>query len=203
MAIEIENIVRSKENFAGTENLVGQDTGGGVDSSFKATLNSLVDWAFKKKNGWFNLHPSDFMVPRYYLAANGWEKVTNDGAGPASSSSPPKDITSVFDTINGQLDFSQLSIGDEFLIRIDIDFVTTANNQEVLLRAELGIGGTPYTISLGGREKKSIGIGQLGILSGGPLPSVNTKNLPAEIQIWSDADLSYTVQMIYISVKRG
>lgn len=158
----------------------------------------------QSKTGWINLHPSDYQADRQYLATNGWTRVDDDGLGVASNDSfLPDGVSKIFNTTTGQLDFSQLAIGDTFEVRLDFDVTTSVNNQEIQTRAEFAIGsGQSYTVALHSAARKSIGTYQLSAYSGGPIASEGTRVNPAEIQLFSDENFTYQLKMIYIHIIR-
>ena len=68
-------------------------------------------------------------------------QLSNDTLGTYTFlSQPPYGITGVWDEVTNTLDFSQLSVGDEVFIRIDINHTTTANNQKTNLYILFGEG---------------------------------------------------------------
>lgn len=183
------------------EDFIATQTPAGVSSH--STILSIHEAIHQANIGWWNYHPSDFQVARTYSSAGGWTKIANDGAGPAAQYAyRPSSVVDLFDTTNGQLDFSGLAIGDTFEFRIDLDISTTVANQEVLVRGEFGIGGTPYTVSMASLEKKTAGTYQLSTYRGGPIASENTRANPAELQLFSTSDFTYSLQMMYYSVTR-
>ena len=156
------------------------------------------------KYGWFNVHDSNYLVPQVYtaLGAN-WDKISDDGAGPLSNSAhKPTSITKVWDTTTSQLDFNDLTAGDSFEIRVDLDITTSSANQEVDIRGEFAIGASPYTVSFYHNTFKSSGVHQIMVYIGGPISSETTRVNPGEIQIYSNADLTYLNQMMYFNVRR-
>lgn len=175
-----------------------------IVSISSSNVNSVVNTNLQAKNGWWNVHPSDYLTPRNYIVADNWLTIVDDNAGPGSSGNTyaPTGIPSLFNTTTNQFDFSSLSIGDIFGIRLDINLTTTANNQDVIVRGRWGIGGTIQTIVLDSIDKKDFGSYQISSYTKGPVGSANVRDFPADLQIWSDADLSYTLQMIYIDVNR-
>lgn len=203
--VEIVNIAGKKSDYDGTEHFAGQNHGGGVDSSFDGQLQDIASFVTKVKSGWWNIHPSDFAGPvRQYLSTTGWDLLTNDNAGIASSNDDysPTGVPNPWNPTTHQFGFSSLAIGDTFGLRVDMDITTTANNQEVLLRGRWGIGGTVETIMLSSFNRKSIGGTQFSEFVRGPIASGNIRDNFGDIQIWSDSDFTYSLRMIYLEVSR-
>ncbi len=75
------------------------------------------------------------------LAANTWVTLTNDGAGGSTQTAyMPPGVTNLLDTSTGALDFSDLALGDELVVRQDITITPTVNGSQVEVRVQLGSG---------------------------------------------------------------
>lgn len=74
-------------------------------------------------------------------------QLTNDGAGPFSNDAyAPVGVTDIWDTVNDRFFFTDLKLGDQVGVRVDIEVTTTVANQQVRLALELGNGGSPYDL---------------------------------------------------------
>lgn len=62
--------------------------------------------------------------------------LTNDGDGSETYKSRPDGVTEIYNDATNQFDFSELALGDMVDIRVDIEFTTTAVNQEIDLVLE-------------------------------------------------------------------
>lgn len=67
----------------------------------------------------------------------------NDGAGAQSISTyKPNKVTELMNVANGQLDFSELDLGDEVMVRVGITITTLTANTDVTVGISFAIGGT-------------------------------------------------------------
>lgn len=81
------------------------------------------------------------------LLADTWTDVPNNGAGAFSNSLyPPFGITQLIDTSTGYLDFSQLPLGAQLLIRTQFQVIPDTNNSLVQVRYLLGQGAGEYPL---------------------------------------------------------
>ena len=81
------------------------------------------------------------------LLADTWTDVPNNGAGPFSNSLfPPPGVTQLIDTNTGYLDFSQLALGAQLLIRTEFKVIPDTNNSLVEVRYLLGQGAGEYPL---------------------------------------------------------
>lgn len=103
-----------------------------------------------------------------------WYKITNNNAGPQSLATyAPEGITTIWNSTNGQFDFTQMSLGDTIHIRATLELTTTAVNQEVSFRLRCGIGdGNVYNIPAGRLFFKAAGSILLGPFALGRVTSL-------------------------------
>ena len=81
------------------------------------------------------------------LTAGVWVDVTNDGLGPFTSKTyAPNGINELLDTSNGNLDFTELKLGSEVLVRNDFTVVPQTNNSLLEARYLLGTGVGEYPL---------------------------------------------------------
>lgn len=120
-------------------------------------------------------------------SADTFYRLDNDGAG--SNSSTTYKISghgNIWNTSTNRFDFSDLSVGDEVLIRVDLEVTTSASNDRVVVRLQLDIGGTPFELPFIDMEFKNSGshrvIKDLTLYIG----STGVRDNPAELQISSD-----------------
>ena len=86
-------------------------------------------------------------------------QLMNDGTGPNTNTSfGLPGVTNIFNTSTGYFDFSSLKIGDTVDFRIDADITTSAANVVTSLTMELGIGTTPYTLTMSQDYFKTAGV---------------------------------------------
>lgn len=83
--------------------------------------------------------------PDQNLSANTWTTLLNDCQGPSSNSDYlPIGVDSLVDPVTGRLDFSQLSVGDEVIIRHTLSITPNSNGQTFQLRHFVGQSGQQY-----------------------------------------------------------
>lgn len=199
---QIVQIGNEKSSFSGTEMIEGQEAGGGSGSSFKASLLSVLNWARGYKVGFADYNHSGTV--QNYTGGSGKSQVLNDAAGSFTLTEHlPTNVTSLWDAVNGQFDFSQLAIGDTLEIRFDIEFTTSANGQEILVELDLGVGSPgPYSLTVDWLAKKSIGVLPGIEYMGYYMGDTNTKDNPAELKVSSDENFSMVVKGWYITVNK-
>ncbi len=83
------------------------------------------------------------------LTANTWTTIANDGLGAYTNTEYlPPGVSRLMDTSTGEVDFSELALGDEVTIRQDIGITPTVNGGEVVIRIQLGSGAGTYYLPI-------------------------------------------------------
>ena len=81
------------------------------------------------------------------LTADTWTDVHNNGAGAFSNNTyKPTSINEVLDTSTGYLDFSELTLGSQLIIRHDFEINPNTNNALFQVRYLLGQGANEYPL---------------------------------------------------------
>lgn len=81
------------------------------------------------------------------LSADVWTVIPNDGLGAFSNDTyAPSGISELMDTSNGNIDPTELALGDTILIRNDYTVTPNTNNSLLEFRYTLGTGGGSYTL---------------------------------------------------------
>ena len=120
-----------------------------VDGSLKmGTGSEFVDVgggsSSVQKQGFIDYNNSGGSIS---LTAETWTDVPNDGAGAFTNKSyRPDGVTEVMDNSTGYLDFSDLSLGSELLIRNDFTVNPNTNNSLLEVRYLLGQGAGEYAL---------------------------------------------------------
>jgi len=137
-----------------------------------------------------------------YVVADGFLKVTNNGAGPATNEEYlPTGVTTIYDGANSQFDFSQLPDGSIVTIRATLRATTTATNQIIQTRLSAAIGGsTPYTIGVAQKTVRTAGLATLDAITLIYIVDDNTRNFPAQIEFSSTEDAIISAVGYVISV---
>ena len=204
MNVEIKDITITKSVLVGTELIEMQEAAGGVNSSLKVTVSSVADYIHKYKVGFADYNDlNTATTPVSHSGSGGFIKLTNDGAGAFTNITYlPTGITSLWDTTNSQFNFTQLALGDQVEVRIDLEVTTTANNQDVNIQFYIAVGGSPYPLAIHSMSPKSSGTYSVVRYLGFYMGDTNTLNNPAEVQIDSDAACTAKINGWYINVTR-
>lgn len=73
------------------------------------------------------------------LTANTWTTIANDGSGAYTNTAYlPPGVSQLMDTSTGEVDFSELALGDRVTIRQDIAITPVINGGKVEMRIQLG-----------------------------------------------------------------
>ena len=140
-----------------------------------------------------------------HTGSGGYIKLLNDTAGAFTNTVyKPTNMTTIWDEINNQFDFTELSLGDMVDFRVDLIVTTSGANQNVSVQIELGIGGSPYTLDIDFISPKTSGTYKLISYTGIYMGDNNTLNNPAEIQLDTDASMTdgITVNGWYCKIHR-
>lgn len=130
-------------------------------------------------------------------------QLTNDGAGGSTNKDyPPDGVTELWNASTNRFDFSELTLGDQLEVRIDIEITTTAANQECFIELELGTGGTPYILPVYGFGEKSAGTRALAPCFNFYMGNANTLNNTGRIGVKSDTACTVKVNGWYIKVAK-
>lgn len=171
-----------------------------LDNNF-LNLDTRVAKSDKARIGFADYQDTATTSSPISLATPGtWYKLTNNTSGSLTLTSYlAEGVTSLWDSGNNQLDFTELSLGDQLGIRISLSITTSAANQEVDLRLSLGIGDpSAYTLNIGHYAYKTAGTYSLIVPSYIYMGNTITRDNPAEIQIKSDATGTVVVDGFYI-----
>lgn len=138
------------------------------------------------------------------LSAETWTDVPNNGQGQFSNTSyKPNDVDDVLDVSTGYLDFSDLTLGSELLIRHDFSVNPNTNNALLQVRYVLGQGASEYPL-LFWSERLDAGSGidyQRVPLFAIYMGDTNTKGGVGKLQIKLSTAGTFTNAGSYISVK--
>lgn len=129
-------------NIAGEKGVVVFDETLGVNKYWNGT--EWVDDSFANKTGFIDYNDTTGTIS---LTADAWTDVPNNGAGAFTNKTyTPNGVTDVMDNTTGYLDFSQLSLGSQILVRNDFTVVPNTNNALLEVRYVLGQGAGEYAL---------------------------------------------------------
>lgn len=131
-----------------------------------------------------------------YTGGAGFAKILNDATGPQTNETYlPPNVTTLYDAVNSQLDFSELPDGSVVSMRLTLSVTTTAANQRIRIRLSAAIGGTtPYQIDMAESVIKAAGTSNLGFVTFVYVIDDNTKLNPAQFEFSSDGNATLDVK---------
>ena len=117
-------------------------------ASVRSVLNSNATDAESrfadKKIGFMDYNNSGSSIS---LTANTWTDVPNDGAGSFTNKTyKPASVSEVMDSSTGYLDFTDLTLGSQIIIRSDFTVNPQTNNSLLEARYQLGTGAGTYEL---------------------------------------------------------
>ena len=114
------------------------------DSSQWVSANSGIPNP-NSKNGWMDYNNSGGSIS---ISADTWTDLPNDGLGAFTNKAyKPAGVSEVVDTSTGYLDFSDLPLGSEIILRNDVTVNPNTNNALFQLRYVLGTGAGEYYLN--------------------------------------------------------
>ena len=138
------------------------------------------------------------------LVADTWTDVPNNAAGAFTNTTyKPTSVTSLIDTSTGYLDFDDLTLGSEILIRNDFTVVPQTNNALLEARYLLGSGAGEYQL-LFWSERLDSGSGiDYQRVTNFPIymGDLNTKDNPGKLQVRLSSGGTITNSGSYISIR--
>ncbi len=138
------------------------------------------------------------------LVAGVWTDVPNNGAGQFSNTLyKPEGINDVLDISTGYLDFSELTLGSELLIRNDFKVNPNTNNALLQVRYLLGQGAGEYPLLfLSERLDNGSGIDYQRVpIFAIYMGDTNTKSGVGKLQVNLSTNGTFTNAGSYISIK--
>jgi hypothetical protein len=132
------------------------------------------------------------------------KKLTNDTEGVNTSTDQnPYGVSFVWDFINNQFNFSELTIGDTIDVRIHIRVTTTTSNQKVEIKSRFGIGSaSQFETVIYDNVFKSSGVHEISFVAPFYLGSLDIINSPAELYLTTDANATIRVYGWYVRILR-
>jgi hypothetical protein len=107
-------------------------------------------------HGFFDYNDTSTIAAPITLLADTWTDVPNDGLGAFTNLDyVPTGMTKLIDTSNGSLDFTELTLGSDVLIRVDFNVTPQTNNALLESRYVLGTGAGLYSLPIVSRRLDS------------------------------------------------
>lgn len=121
--------------------------------------------------------------------------ITNDGAGDNTNKAyKAAGVTDLWDVGTNLFDWTDLSLGDQVNIRLDLAVTTTSPNQVVIVQLLVAVGGAPYSLLYSENNFKNTGVHEINRFSMVYMGDTNTLNNGAKFQIKSDAAATVVVR---------
>ena len=132
------------------------------------------------------------------------KKLTNDTEGLNTNiDQNPYGVSFVWDFVDNQFKFSELSIGDTIDIRIHIRVTTTTSNQKVEIKSRFGIGSaSQFDTVIYDNVFKSSGTHEISFVAPFYMGSLDIINNPAELYLTTDANATIRVYGWYVRILR-
>lgn len=138
------------------------------------------------------------------VVANVPKKLTNDALGQYSNATnAPYGVSSVWNSIDNDFNFNELSVGDVLHLRIDTSVSTNSANQTLKFYLKLGIGSpSEFNLTISQDLIKTSGVNPIVSEVSFDLGYQDIVDFPAEIYLLSDGGGSIEVNGWYIEIIR-
>lgn len=152
--------------------------------------------------GWVNYADYATSITPQSISATTWTKLTNDTLGAQTVETYlPSGVSSLWDSTNDQLDFTDLAIGDELEFRLNLTVTTSTANQFVQGRLALAVGhASAYMLNVFSDHYKTAGTYNISVYNGLYIGNSFTTSNPGEIQIYTDSTADVVVNGWYFKV---
>ena len=145
-------------------------------------INSLLP-----RQGFIDYNDTSTTTTPLSLDSDTWYSIPNDGLGAFTNKNfKPQGISELMDNSTGEIDASELMLGDSLLIRNDFTVTPQTNNASLRFRYSLGAGLGAYTLEKRlGRLDEGSGIGYRFSLTTDLIymGDANTRDNPIALQI--------------------
>lgn len=126
-------------------------------------------------------------APIVIPGTNAFTKLTNDALGAlTTNANAPVGLSPLWDPLSDAFDFSQLSFGDQVMLRFDLEVITANPDTEVHLALAAGIGVTPFNIGVEATTFKSAGSHMITPVTFVTMDTSAMKDGTAEVQLKAD-----------------
>ena len=133
-------------------------------------------------------------TPIVVTGGGGFVDLTNDELGSFTNKSyPPDNVTDVWDTNTNRFDFTELSLGSQVHIRLDLEVTNSAPNTQIDIALEAGLGASPYDIQWLDIFEKTATAHKIVVSSFLYMGDLNTRDNPAKFKIEADGNCTVKV----------
>lgn len=178
----------------------GAATTAGVRNNFDAAKNEIEE--LQRQLGYADYNDSATASAPIAVSASTWTKLTNNTLGANTRTSAlPFGVTSVWNPLTNQFDFTELPVDTMLEFRADVQITTTSANQQVRSRLSMQIGGaSPFVLTAQSALLKTAGTYDLVFTVPFYIGSDATRTTPGEVQMWSDSSMTVVVRGWYIRI---
>lgn len=178
-ALQVNGVIRSED----------------TPSQIKLAGDKAVTTLEYKRFGTFDYNDNaTSTTPIVITGGGGYVFLTNDELGSFTNKLyPPTGVSDIWDASLNQFDFTELNLGSIVHYRLDVSITTTSVNQEVDIALDLGIGASPYTLTVKRDEFKSAGTYNIVKSAFIYMGDANTRDNPAKFKIQSDSNATVVV----------
>tara|TARA_R110002020_G_scaffold21430_1_gene72823 strand:- start:449 stop:1036 length:588 start_codon:yes stop_codon:yes gene_type:complete len=107
-------------------------------------INDNFTEVYNSTNGFIDYNDTTGAIA---LTADTWTEISNNGLGAFSNSTyKPQNVSELMNVSTGQIDPTELTLGDTILVRNDFKINPNTNNALLEFRYQLGNGGGVYTL---------------------------------------------------------
>ncbi|HAW76377.1 MAG TPA: hypothetical protein DCW74_11670 [Alteromonas australica] len=158
----------------------------------------------RSKFGFIDYNDTSTSASPILLVADEWTDIPNDGLGAFTNKLyTPEGVSELLDTSTGYLDFSDIALGSEIIVRNDFTVTPGTNNALLEARYLLGVGAGEYALQFWSeRLDNGSGIGYQRVTS---FPiymgDTNTQSNPAKLQIKLSTTGTVVNAGVYISIR--
>ena len=191
----------------------GAETIGGLTSrtvnsdGVTTIVSDGANWRFTQHSqgntdiGFFDYNDLATATTPISVSAATQTKLTNDGLGANTTLDyAPDGVTNIWDVATDELDFSELKLGDQIIIRGDIEITTLSANTDVVVTIKLSVGSLNIELPASQASFKTTGtyriIGTFNVYIG----AQDIIDFPAELLIESDNATTVQVNGWYIRI---
>lgn len=154
--------------------------------------------------GWYSYQDTASSVTPITVPANTDTVLPNNALGTSTTTTyAVTGISTVWNSTTNRFDFTGLAPGDMVNVRVTISVTTTAPNQNVDVRFNGAIGGSPpFTLVFASIQFKTVGTHSIAADVVVAMYNTNTTNNPASISVLSDDACDVVVNTFLVSVNR-
>lgn len=182
-----------------TKPVTGNPTTQSVRDNFATTKSEIEE--LQGRIGFADYNDLATQTTPINITASTWTKLTNDKLGPNTHLALPTGVTSIWNEITNQADFTELPLDSMLDMRADIVVTTTTANQIVKFRGLIAIGSIiQFDLEQSASLFKTAGAQKMIINGSFYIGSTYVRDYPAEFQVWSDATATVKVNGWYTKI---